>query len=104
MFTQPVPIPPDVSCPSFLWKYVLKYDCIRKTRTSYNGSPRIQGTVTLGEIYAASLDQIASKNLWAVSVDKGYIVVGENASNRFAEAPAPKSPLYMGLDHHFHEW
>ena len=104
MFTQPVPIPPEANCLPFLWTYVLKDDGTRKARAPCNGSPRMQGTVTLGDTYAASLDQTASKIYWAMSTEKGHIVVGADASNAFAEAPAPKAPLYMRLDHQFHEW
>ena len=64
----------------------------------------MQGTVTLGDTYTASLDQTASKIYWVMSAEKGHIVVEEDASNVFAEAPAPKAPLYMSLDHQFHYW
>ena len=35
---------------------------------------------------------------------KGHIVVGADASNAFAEAPAPKAPIYLRLDTQFHAW
>ena len=104
MFSKPTPIPPDANHLPFIWTYVIKDDGTRKARAPCNGSPRMQGTVTLGETYAASLDQTASKIFWALSADKGHIVIGADASNAFAEAPAPKAPLYMDLDHQFHSW
>ena len=104
MFSEPVQIPPDANCLPFIWTYVLKDDGTRKTRAPCNGSPRMQGTVTLGETYAASLDQTASKIFWARSAETGHIVIGADASNAFAEAPAPLAPLYMTLDHQFHSW
>ena len=61
MSTDPVTIPPDANCQPFLWTYVLKDDGTRKARAPCNGSPRMQGTVTLGDTYAASLDQTSSK-------------------------------------------
>ena len=64
----------------------------------------MQGTVTLGDTYAASLDQTSSKLFWALSSEKGNIVVGGDASNAFAETPPPKAPLYMSLDQQFHKW
>ena len=88
----------------FLWAYVLKDDGTYKVRAPYNGSPRTQGTVTLREMHAASLYQTASNIFWAISVVKGHIVVGADASNTFVEAPAPKAPVYMQLGHQFHEW
>lgn len=88
----------------FIWTYVLKDDGTRKARAPCNGSPRIQGTVTPGETYAASLNQTAYKIFWARSAEIGHIVIGADASNAFAEAPAPLAPLYMKLDHQFHSW
>ena len=64
----------------------------------------MKGTVTLGETYAASLDQTCAKIFWALNAVKGNIVVGADASNAFAEAPAPCAPLYMKLDSQFHTW
>ena len=51
------------------------------------------GTVTLGETYAASLDQTAARIFWAATALKNMIVIGADASNAFAEAPPPIAPL-----------
>ena len=64
----------------------------------------MQGTVTLGDTYAASLDQTASKIFWAMSAGKGHIMVGADVSNAFTEALAPKAPLYLRIDTQFHAW
>ena len=104
MFSLPVEIPPDANSLPFIWTYVVKDDGTKKARAPCNGSPRMQGTVTLGETYAASLDQTAARIFWALSASKGHIVIGADASNAFAEAPAPLAPLYMKLDRQFHSW
>ena len=62
----------------------------------------MKGTVTLGETYAASLDQTCAKIFWAINAAAGNIVVGADASNAFGEAPPPCAPLYMKLDSQFH--
>ena len=64
----------------------------------------MKGTVTLGQTYAASLDQTCAKIFWALNAASGNIVVGADASNAFAEAPPPAAPLYMRLDSQFHTW
>ena len=104
MFSLPVAIPPDSNTLPFIWTYVIKDDGTKKARAPCNGSARMQGTVTLGETYAASLDQTAARIFWALSASKGHIVIGADASNAFAEAPAPLAPLYMKLDRQFHSW
>ena len=97
-------IPPDASALPFIWTYVVKDDGTKKARAPCNGAPQMQGTVTLGEAYVASLDQTAARIFWVLSVSKGHIVIGVDASNTFAEAPAPLAPLYMKLDTQFHSW
>ena len=77
MFSQPVPIPKDANSLPFIWTYVLKDDGTRKARAPCNGSPRMQGTVTIGETYAASLDQTASRIFWALSATSNHIVIGQ---------------------------
>lgn len=57
----------------------------------------MKGTVALRQTYAASLDQICAKIVWAINAAKGNIIVGGDASNAFLEAPAPTAPFYMKL-------
>ena len=46
----------------------------------------------------------ASKIFWAMSAEKGHIMVRADASNVFVKAPAPKAPLYLRLDTKFDTW
>ena len=64
----------------------------------------MSGTVTLGETYAASLDQTAGRVFWATAVLRNLVVIGADASNAFAEAPPPIAPLYVTIDKPFREW
>ena len=104
MFSKPMPIPPNANCLPFIWTYILKTCGTKKARGVCNGSPRMKGTVTMGETYAASLNQVPSKIFWALSAIHNNIVIGADASNAFAEAPAPAAPLYMSLDRQYHSW
>ena len=104
MFSKPMPIPPGANCLPFIWTYILKTCGTKKARGVCNGSPRMKGTVTMGETYAASLNHVPSRIFWALTAIHNNIVIGANASNAFAEAPAPTAPLYMSLDQQFHSW
>ena len=83
---------------------MVKDDGTNKVRGVYNGLPRIKGTVTLGQIYDASLDQTRAKIFWALNAAKWNIFVRANASNDFTETSPPTVPLYMRLDSQFHTW
>jgi len=61
MFTEPMEVPPNKNRLQFIWTYVLKDVGMRKAHAQCNGSPKLQGTITLREKYTASLDQTASK-------------------------------------------
>lgn len=69
-----------------------------------NGSPRQQGTITLGHTYANALDAASEKLVWAICEKEGLVAYGANVSNAFAEAPPPKAPLYLYIDDAFRDW
>ena len=67
-------------------------------RCVFNGSPNIRITVTLAEIYANSIEQTGARIFWAISVIANHIIIGDDASNAFAEDQSPKAPVYIYLD------
>ena len=69
-----------------------------------NGSPRQKGSVTLGDTYAASLEQTGSRIFWAATAINNFVTIGADVSNAFAEAPPPKAPLYVTIDQAYKEW
>ena len=75
-----------------------------KARCVCNGAKNRRGCVTMAETYASSLEQTGSRIFWAASAINNHIVIGADASNAFAEAPAPKAPLYVYIDKPFREW
>jgi hypothetical protein len=69
-----------------------------------NRSPKIKGTVTLGNTYAYAIEQTGSCIFWSVKALYNFITIGTDASNTFAEAPVPKAPLYVSIDQPRREW
>ena len=104
MFDQPEPRPRGVNLLNMLWCYLVKDDGRKKARCVCNGSKRMQGTVTLAETYAASLDQTASRVFWAATAINNFVTIGADAANAFAEAPPPVAPLYVYVDEQYREW
>ncbi len=41
---------------------------------------------------------------WAIVAHEGLIAIGPDVSNAFAEAPAPKAPLFLFIDDSFRDW
>eukprot|EP00979_Chaetoceros_neogracilis_P018857 scaffold11336_cov862-Chaetoceros_neogracile.AAC.1 len=64
----------------------------------------MRGSVTLAETYASSLDQNGSRVFWAATAINNFIVIGADAANAFAEAPAPVAPLYVYADEQYKAW
>ena len=104
MFGEPCELPPDSNVLPLLWTYLVKVDGTKKARCVCNGSPKRKGTVTLDETYAGSLEHTGSRIFWALTAMKNYVAVGADVSNAFAEAGAPKAPLYVYIDKQYREW
>lgn len=64
----------------------------------------MQGTVTLAETYASSLEQTQARIFWTAAAINNSIVIGSDASNAYAKAPPPIAPLYICIDNQYQEW
>ena len=101
---DPTTLPKGANLLPLLWTYLIKDDGTRKARCVCNGSPRQRGSVTLANTYAGSLEQTGARIFWAATAINNFITIGADASNAFAEAPAPKAPLYVTIDKPYREW
>jgi hypothetical protein len=104
MFSNPMPLPMNANALHMLWRYNLKACGTKKCRMVCNSSPRQKGTVTLGHTYANALDAASERLFWAIIASENFIAIGADVSNSFAEAPAPKAPLYLYIDDAFRDW
>ena len=104
MFSTPIPRPPNCNVLPLIWTYTIKPNGVKKARCVCNGSPRQKGTVTLDHTYAAALEQSGARLFWSLASVTNSVVIGADATNAFAEAPAPKAPLYVTIDEPFRHW
>lgn len=103
-FGQPCPLPMGANCLDLLWLYSIKDDGTLKSCCVCNGKPSNRNTAIFGYTFAKSLDQVGARIFWAIAAAKDLIVRGADASNAFAEANAPKIPLYVRIDQPYHDW
>ena len=104
MFGQPCPLPPNANVLNLLWDYRVKDDGTHKARMVCNGRPSNKNTVIFGYTYAKSLDHVGSRVFWSIAAAKNLIVLGADASNAFAEADAPKVPLFVRVNQPYRDW
>jgi deoxyuridine 5'-triphosphate nucleotidohydrolase len=103
-FGDPCPLPKDANVLNLLWCYDVKTDGRYKARMVCNGKPSNKNTAIFGYTYAKSLDHVGSRIFWATAASKNFVVRGADASNAFAEADAPKIPLYVRVNDQYREW
>ena len=87
-----------------IWIYIIKTDGWKKAICAANGAPHLNGTITLIHIYVIYIDQSACRLFWAIAAMKCKLVYGSDAANTCAEAPPPKSPLYLKTDKAYWNW
>jgi len=104
MFGTPCPPPFNSNILPLIWTYVIKNNGTKKARCVCNGSPKLKGSITLGNTYAASLEQSGSRLFWALAALTCCKVYGADATNAFAEAPPPAAPLYVRVDKAYRNW
>ena len=107
MFSKPGPIPSDVCDPNILpmiWVYIIKVDGRYKARCVANGAPHLKGSLTIANTYAACLEQSGCRMFWCICAIKNLIIYGADAANAFAEAPPPKSRLFLKVDAAYRNW
>ena len=98
MSGKPCLPPPNSNIMPLLWTYIVKPNGIKKVRCVCNSSPRQKGVVTLGQTYAAALNQSGCRIFYALSALKNYIIHGADATNAYAEAPPPIAKLYVKVN------
>ena len=104
MFGKPMPRPKEGNILHLLWAYKIKDDKRLKARCVCNGNVKQKGTVTLDHTFAACLEQPGARIFYGIAAMKGLTIVGADASNAFAEAPAPKAPMFVCIDEAYREW
>ena len=104
MFGNPCQLPAGANVLDLLWTYLIKTDGTKKARCVCNGQPKFKGTVVFGYTFTKMLDHVGSRIFWGTVAANNLIVRGADASNAFAEANAPRMPLFVRIDTQYREW
>ena len=113
MFGPPIPPPKhydekgnrvNITILPFVWTYLYKDGNKQKARGTCNGGRRYGKAVTLAHTYASCIEQPAARLFYSLAALENMIILGADASNAFAEAPAPVAPLYMKIDEQYRNW
>ena len=106
MFSKPRKLPNEhgINVLAMIWVYLIKTCGRKKARCVANGNPKMKGSVTLANTYAACLEQAGARIFWATCALRNKLVYGSDMSNAFAEAPPPKAPLYLKVDAAYKNW
>ena len=98
MFGEPCAPPKNCNLMSLIWTYLVKTDGVKKERCVCDGSPRQKGVIIMGKTYAAALKQSGAHLFWSLVALNNLLVYSADATNAFAEAPAPEASLYVTID------
>ena len=92
IFGQPCVPPSNCNLLPLIWTCAINPDGAKKARCACNGPPRQKGAVTVGNTYAASLEQSGARLFWILASLTVCQLHGADATNAFDYAPPPISP------------
>jgi hypothetical protein len=87
-----------------VWTYYVKWDGTLKSRSCCDGSVLKGHGLSYALHYTACISQPGMRIFWAVVAIRGWVAVGADASNAFAQADPPKEPTFVRIDDQMAEW
>jgi hypothetical protein len=87
-----------------VWAYYLKWDDTLKSCSCCDGSVLKGHGIAYTQHYTACISQPGIRILWAMVSIQGWITIGADAINAFAQADPPKDPNFVRIDDQITEW
>jgi hypothetical protein len=87
-----------------VWTYYVKWDGTLKVRSCCDGSMLKRRGIAYAKHCTSCISQPGMRIFWAMVDICGWVAVGTDAINAFAQASPPKEPTYVGIDDHMAEW
>jgi hypothetical protein len=87
-----------------VWTYNVKYKGTLKAHNCCNGSVLKGRGIEYVRHYTACISQQGMIIFWAITALRGWVAIGADALNAFAQSPPPSEPTFMLIDAQMREW
>jgi hypothetical protein len=87
-----------------VWTYNVKYEGTLKARNCCDGSVLKGRGIEYARHYTACISQQGMRIFWAITTLKGWVAIGADAVNAFAQSPPPSEPTFVLIDAQMREW
>jgi hypothetical protein len=87
-----------------VWTYYVKWDVTLKSRSCCGGSVLKGHGLSYALNYTACISQPGMRIFWAIVAIRGWVSVGADAINAFAQADPRNEPTYVRIDDQMVEW
>jgi hypothetical protein len=87
-----------------VWTYYVKWDGTLKSHSCCDGSVLKGRGIAYAQHYTACISQPGMRIFWVIVAIRGWIAVGADAINAFAQAAPPKEPKFVRIDDQMDEW
>jgi hypothetical protein len=104
MYAPPCIAPSGAIVIRTVWTYYVKWDGTLKSRSCCDGSVLKGRGIAYAQTHTACISQPGMRILWAMVAIRGWIAIGANAINAFAQADPPKEPIFVRIDDQMAEW
>jgi hypothetical protein len=104
MYGPPCIAPSGATVLRTVWTYYVKRDGTLKPRSSCDGSVLKGRGIAYAQHYTACIYQPGMRIFWAMVAIRGWIAIGADAINAFAQADPPKEPTFVRIDDQMAEW
>jgi hypothetical protein len=103
-FGMPCPAPPGATVLRSHWNCIIKMCGTRKARMCCDGSKRAAPELRFAQTYGSYIDQPSMRLFFALSAAMGFVVMGADCTNAYANSLSPTQATYVRIDDAYTDW
>jgi hypothetical protein len=104
VYGVPCPAPPGATVLRSHWNYIIKPCGTRRARVCCDGSKRAAPELRFTQTYASCIDQPCMRLFFALSAAMGFVVMGADCTNAYANSLSPTQATYVRIDDAYADW